>query len=340
MLVGAQYQEVARMREAIYGGTSLETRRFGKTDMDITRLGVGTYAIGGTGWEWSWGPQDDDQSVAAIRRALDMGINWIDTAAVYGFGHAEEIVAKALEGRSTRPYVFTKCSMLWDDNGQILRSMKADSVRLELEDSLRRLKVDVIDLYQIHWPVPEEEIEEGWATLARLKEEGKVRFIGVSNFNVEQMERCRRIAPIDTLQPPYSLVDRTVDADVLPYALAHDMGVIVYAPMMSGLLTGAMTRERAAGLPLEDWRSRNDEFMEPRLSRNLDLVEVLRSIGQRHGRSPGEVAIAWTLLNPAVTAAIVGVRNPDQLDGVLGAASLRLADEDRAEIEAFLRARP
>jgi aryl-alcohol dehydrogenase-like predicted oxidoreductase len=309
----------------------METRPFGMTGMEITPIGFGAWAIGGGNWEYGWGSQDDQQSIAAIHRALDLGINWIDTAAVYGLGHSEEMVARALDGMSQRPYVFTKCSMIWNDQREVGHSLKRDSLRRELEASLRRLRVDVIDLYQVHWPSPDPEIEEGWATLAEFKREGKVRHIGVSNFNVEQLQRAGAIAPVETLQPPYSLLERDAEAEILPYAREHNVGVIVYSPMASGLLTGAMTRERVAAMPQDDWRKHDAEFQEPRLSQNLELVERLRVIGERHGRSPGEVAIAWALHNPAVTAAIVGSRSPAQTEGVIGAGAFRLtADEVRA----------
>lgn len=311
----------------------METRPFGKTGMQITPIGFGAWAIGGGNWEFAWGPQDDEQSIAAIHRALDLGINWIDTAAVYGLGHSEEVVARALEGMAERPYVFTKCSMIWNDQREVSHSLKRDSLRRELEASLRRLRTDAIDLYQIHWPNPEPDIEEGWATLAEFKREGKVRHIGVCNFNVEQMERISAIAPIETLQPPYSLVHPEAGREILPYAGEHGLGVIVYSPMASGLLTGAITRERVAAMPEDDWRKRSPEFQEPRLSRNLALVERLRAVGERHGRSPGEVAIAWTLHHPAVTAAIVGARSAAQVEGIIGAADLRLTDDEVREIE-------
>lgn len=312
----------------------METRPFGKTGMEITPIGFGAWAIGGGNWEFGWGSQDDQQSIAAIHRALDLGINWIDTAAVYGLGHSEEMVARALDGMSQRPYVFTKCSMIWNDQREVGHSLKRDSLRRELEASLRRLRVDAIDLYQIHWPSPDPEIEEGWAALAEFKREGKVRHIGVSNFNVEQLQRAAAIAPVETLQPPYSLLERDVEAEILPYAREHNIGVIVYSPMASGLLTGAMTRERVAAMPQDDWRKHDAEFQEPRLSQNLELVERLRAIGERHGRSPGEVAIAWALHNPAVTAAIVGSRSPEQTEGVIGAGAFRLTDDEVSEIEA------
>src|SRR5437763_1285186 len=310
----------------------MKTRKLGNSDLKITSIGFGAWAIGGSGWEFGWGEQDDKQSVAAIHRALELGINWIDTAAVYGMGHSEEVVALALRtwpGR--RPYVFTKCGLRWDEQGYVHRSLNAASIRRECEDSLRRLKLDAIDLYQVHWPT--EELEEGWSAMARLQKEGKVRWIGVSNFNVEEMRRAQAIAPITSLQPPYSLVRRELEPETLPFCRSNGIGVIVYSPMASGLLTGAMTRERAASLPASDWRSRDIEFHEPRLSKNLALVERLRQVGDQYGRSPGEVAIAWALRNPAVTGAIVGARSAKQVEGNIGAADLRLTDDDIAEIE-------
>src|SRR5207248_3093519 len=253
------------------------------------------WAIGGGGWEFAWGAQDDRDSIAAIHEALDTGINWIDTAAVYGLGHSEEVVARALQGVQRRPYVFTKCSMVWDEHRAIGHRLKADSVRRECEASLRRLRVNAIDLYQVHWPEPDEDIEEGWATLAALQREGKVRYIGVSNFNVGQMRRAQAIAPITSLQPRYSLLHREVEAEVLPFAARKGIGVIAYSPMASGLLTGAMTRERIAGLPADDWRKRHPDFQESQLSHNLMLVRLLRAIGRLHGRTPAEVAVAWVL---------------------------------------------
>ncbi|MDQ2695615.1 MAG: aldo/keto reductase [Pseudomonadota bacterium] len=313
----------------------MHTRTLGNSDMQITPIGFGAWAIGGP-WAYGWGNQEDSESIAAIRRAVERGINWIDTAAVYGLGHSEEVVAKALEGVSPRPWVFTKCSLVWDDKGAVSNALKADSIRREVEDSLRRLRVEVIDLYQIHWPNPDPDIEEGWTALAELKREGKVRHIGVSNFSVGQMRRAQAIAPITSLQPPYSLLNRGIEAQILPFCQANDIGVIVYSPMASGLLTGAMTRERIHRLAQDDWRRNNPEFQEPRLSRNLKLVERLRQVGQRHGRAPGEVAIAWTLRQPAVTGAIVGARRPDQVEGFVAAAEFRLSEADIAEIEAGL----
>ena len=314
----------------------MERRKLGHSDLEITPIGVGAWAMGGNGWQWSWGPQHDNDSIAAIHAALDAGVNWIDTAPAYGLGHAEEVVARAVAGRATKPYIFTKCGRLWDEQGRLGSSLKAESIRRECEASLRRLRVETIDLYQIHWPEPDADVEEGWSTLAQLQAAGKARWIGVSNFSAEQMERARRIAPITSLQPPYSLLARNVEEAALPYCQQHGIGVIVYSPMYSGLLTGAMTRERAAHLAADDWRRRNPNFQEPLLSRHLALVERLRAIGQRHGRTPGEVAIAWTLAHPAVTGAIVGVRNARQVQGVIGAAGFRL---DAGELEEIAGAR-
>jgi aryl-alcohol dehydrogenase-like predicted oxidoreductase len=316
----------------------MQTKQLGNSDLYITPVGYGAWAIGGLGWQFAWGAQDDNDSIAAIHRALELGVNWIDTAAVYGLGHSEEVVSRAVKGWSgPKPYIFTKCGLRWDANGNVQKVLARESIRQEVEDSLRRLQVDVTDLYQIHWPPDPDspQLEEGWSTLADLKREGKVRWIGVSNFNVKQLRRAKAIAPITSLQPPYSLVNRGVEEDILPYCLREGIGVIVYSPMASGLLTGAMTRERAAKLPKDDWRSSDPEFCEPRLSRNLELVERLKEIAQRHGRSPGEVAIAWTLRNPAVTGAIVGARNARQANGVMRAGDLRLSDKEINEIEEF-----
>ncbi|HEY6673773.1 MAG TPA: aldo/keto reductase [Rubrobacteraceae bacterium] len=316
--------------------------KFGKTGMEITPIGFGAWAIGGGGWAAAWGPQDDDEAVGAIRRAVELGVNWVDTAAVYGLGHSEELVAQALKSvpDSERPYVFTKCSLVWDGEGDISNVLEKDSVKRECEESLRRLQTDVIDLYQIHWPRPDEYIEEGWEAMAELKDEGKVRHIGVSNFDVSQMERIGEIAPVETLQPPYNMLNRGVEEEILPYCGENDIGVIVYSPMRSGLLTGKMTPERVANLPSDDWRRNAQDFQEPRLSRNLELVELLEEIGADHGFSPGEVAIAWTLRQPAVTAAIVGGRRPDQVDGIIGAAELRLSEDELDRIESFLTQNP
>lgn len=315
----------------------MEKRRLGNSDLEITRVGVGAWAMGGGGWAFAWGPQDDRESIAAIHAALDRGVNWIDTAAVYGLGHSEEVVAKALEGRSARPYVFTKCERLWNERGEIRPSLKADSIRRECEASLRRLKAERIDLYQVHWPQPDEDVEEGWSTLVRLREEGKVRWIGVSNFNPQQMERCRRIAPVTSLQPPYSAVSPEIEEDILPYCEQHGIGVIVYSPMKSGLLAGRMTRERVANLPQDDFRRRAAAFQEPQFSRNLELAGLMGRVGARRGVTAGVVAIAWTLRHPAVSGAIVGMRSPEQAGEVLSALEFRLDAEEIAEIDRFLK---
>jgi aryl-alcohol dehydrogenase-like predicted oxidoreductase len=316
----------------------MQTRKLGNSDLYITSVGYGAWAVGGSGWQFAWGSQDDNDSIAAIHRGLELGVNWIDTAAVYGLGHSEEVVARALKSWSgPRPYVFTKCGQRWDTQGRVQKVLSADSIRSEVEDSLRRLDVDVIDVYQIHWPPDPDSpaLEEGWSTLAELKREGKVRWIGVSNFNVQQLRRARAIAPVTSLQPPYSMVHREIEDAILPYCLREGIGVIVYSPMASGLLTGAMTRERAANLPKDDWRRGHSDFTEPNLSRNLVLVDRLREIGKRHNCSAGEVATAWTLHHPAVTGAIVGARNAPQAEQVMRAGEVRLREEEVNEIEAF-----
>jgi aryl-alcohol dehydrogenase-like predicted oxidoreductase len=315
---------------------SVETprKKLGNSDLDLTTIGFGAWAIGGGDWAFAWGPQDDNDSIAAIHKALDLGINWIDTAAVYGLGHSEEVVAKALKSSSHKPYIFTKCAMVWDEKREITNSLK--QIRREVEDSLRRLQVDTIDLYQIHWPKPDEEIEEGWSTMADLQREGKVRWIGVSNFNVAQMERALKIAPITSLQPPYSMLNRAVETEILPFCKKNNIGVINYAPMHSGLLTGAMTKERVANLPQNDFRRNAKNYQEPQLSRNLAIADLLKQIGARHNVTAGVIAIAWTLHNPAITAAIVGGRNAKQVEGTIPAATFRLTESEYAEINAFL----
>jgi len=319
----------------------METRRLGDSDMELSRLGFGSWAAGGGGWEFAWGPQDDAASIAAIRRALQRGVNWIDTAAVYGLGHSEEVVARAVEGVSPRPFVFTKCSMPWDHQGTIGRSLRADSIRRECEASLRRLRTERIDLYQIHWPVADEgEMDEGWATLAALKREGKVRHIGVSNYGAGHLRRANAAAHVTSLQPRYSLLHRDVEAEILPACQELGIGVIAYSPMGAGLLTGAMTRVRVHALAADDWRRRNPDFHEPRLGRNLDLQALLVRIGERHGASAAAVAVAWVLRHPAVTGAIVGARSAAQVDGFVRAAEVRLVEEDLQEIHGFLQANP
>lgn len=335
-----------RGRCGIYSGdmtTTVSTpklRILGNSDMALTPVGFGAWAIGGGDWQYSWGPQDDKDSIAAIHKALDMGINWIDTAAVYGLGHSEEVVAKALKSTSRKPYVFTKCSLRWREDKSIYNSLNTASLAEELEASLRRLGVETIDLYQVHWPNPDAEIEEGWETLERFRKQGKVRWIGVSNFNVEQMKRAQKIAHITSLQPPYSMLRRAIETEILPFARANGIGVINYSPMLSGMLTGKMTAERVAAMPADDWRRRNPEFNEPRLSRNLRLVELLHEIGSGHGVTPGVVAVAWTLHHPAITAAIVGGRNARQVEETAAALTFRLGEDEYARINAFLEANP
>jgi len=310
----------------------------GNSDLHLTSIGFGAWAIGGGNWEFGWGAQDDASSVQAIHAALDAGVNWIDTAAVYGLGHSEEVVAKAVKGLSEKPLIFTKCSMRWDAERKIYRSLKAASVAEELENSLRRLGVEAVDLYQVHWPNPDEELEEGWAELAKLQKNGKIRWIGVSNFNVAQMRRAQAIAPITSLQPPYSMLRPAIEAEILPFCQENKIGVINYSPMVSGLLTGRMSAERVASMPADDWRRKAVEFNEPRLSRNLKLVELLRKIGSVHGVEPGVVAVAWTLHHPAITAAIVGGRSPEQVNGLAPALSFRLSEDEFGQIGAFLAA--
>ena len=315
---------------------NMKTKQLGNSDMFITPVGFGSWAIGGAGWQFGWGRQSDNDSVAAIHRALELGVNWIDTAAAYGLGHSEEVVSRALAvWPGKRPLVFTKCGLRWDAKGQVSRALNSASIRKECEDSLRRLNVEAIDLYQIHWPVDgANELEEGWGTMAQLKREGKVRWIGVSNFNVSQLKQAQAISSVASLQPPYCLVHPEVENEILPYCKDQGIGVIVYSPMASGLLSGAMTRERIATLPNDDWRKQHPDFREPRLTSHLALVDRLREVGRRHNCSPGAVAIAWTLRNPAVTGAIVGARKPKQVEDVVAAAEIQLTESDVAEIEA------
>jgi aryl-alcohol dehydrogenase-like predicted oxidoreductase len=314
----------------------MQTRRLGNSDLQITPLGIGAWAMGGAGWAFSWGAQDDDASIGAIHAALDKGINWIDTAAVYGLGHSEEVVGRAVKGLSNKPYIFTKCERRWGTDRVIYKSLKKASILEECENSLRRLNIDTIDLYQIHWPEPEEDIEEGWAACEELRKSGKVRYIGICNYNAAQMARIAKIAPITSLQPPYSIISPEIEESILPYCEANNIGVIVYSPMKSGILSGAMTRERVASMPEDDFRRRTPNYQEPLLTKNLNLAELLRNIGKKHGRTTGEVAIAWTLRNPVVTGAIVGMRSPAQVDGIIGAADFRLSDTEVAEIAAFM----
>jgi aryl-alcohol dehydrogenase-like predicted oxidoreductase len=321
-------------------------RNLGKSDLAITPIGFGAWAIGGGSWEFAWGPQDDSESIGAIQRAISLGVNWVDTAAVYGLGHSEEMVRRALADipKAERPYIFTKCTLIWDQARQISHNMQADSIRRECENSLERLGVDSIDLYQMHWPArngsPDGSspgsIEEALGAMADLKKQGKIRHIGVSNFTVEHLERAVKVTEIASLQPPYSMLRRAAEKELLPWCQSHGLGVIVYSPMLSGLLTGKMTKERVNSFPQDDWRRNNPEFKDPKLSKNLELVEELRDIGSRHGRAPGEVAIAWTLRNPVVTGAIVGGRSDKQVEGVIGAGMFRLSKDELSEIDSAL----
>lgn len=317
--------------------TTLATRRLGRSDLMLTRVGFGAWAVGGPG-QMGWGSQDDDESVAAIHRAVDRGINWVDTAAVYGFGHSEEVVGRAVRTlpRSDRPLIFTKCGLVWDEDGEH-PDMTPKSIRRECEDSLRRLDVEHIDLYQIHHPDENgPPIEEAWGTMLDLVEEGKVAVPGVSNFDTSLLDRCAAVGHVGSLQPPLSLINRDAAADLIPWCQRHDTGVIVYSPMQSGLLSGRFTRERAAALPEDDWRSRGAQFREPNLSRNLDLQEALRPVAQRHHTSVAAIAIAWTAAASGVTASIVGARSAEQVDGWVDAAGLELNDDDISEISTAL----
>jgi aryl-alcohol dehydrogenase-like predicted oxidoreductase len=319
----------------LFGGRKMRTNQLGDSDLQITPLGIGTWAMGGIGYQYSWGPQDDRDSIEAIHRALELGSNWIDTAPGYGKGHSEEIVAQAVKGWSgTKPYIFTKCGLRWDKQGNISNNLSSHSIQEECEDSLRRLQVEAIDLMQIHWPTGEmADLDEAWSTLARLQTEGKIRWLGVSNFSVQEMQHIKSIAPVTSLQPPYSLVRREVEVSILPFCHQERIGIIVYSPMYNGLLTGTMTRDRLRGLPDTDWRKFDPEFNEPNFSKNLRIVDRLKIVGDKYGRSAGEVAIAWTLCHPSVTGAIVGVRSARQAEGVMDASNLKLTSEDLAILE-------
>ncbi len=312
----------------------MDKKKLGNSDMELTPIGFGSWAIGGGDWQFSWGPQDDNDSIAAIHKALELGMNWIDTAAVYGLGHSEEVVARALKTSSHKPYIFTKCGLVWDEKRQVTNSLK--QIRREAEDSLRRLNLETIDLYQVHWPKPEEEIEEAWGVMAELQKEGKARWIGVSNFTVEQMKRVSKIAPITSNQPPYSMLNRAVESEILPFCETHNIGVINYAPMHSGLLTGAMSKQRVANFTSDDFRRNAKNYQEPLLSRNLAVAEFIGQIGKKHGVSAGVVAIAWTLHHSGITAAIVGGRNAKQVEGVIPATTFRLSEQEYSEIQSYL----
>ncbi len=312
------------------------TKRLGKSNLEISSVGLGAWAIGGP-WEWGWSDQNDDDSVNTIHKALDSGINWIDTAPIYGFGHSEEIIGQVLKETSHKPFIFTKCGFFWGEDKKEFPSLKRDTILKEVDNSLMRLGIDAIDLYQIHWPNPEQDIEEAWETLAEIKETGKIRYIAVSNFSAEQMKRIANIAPLTSNQPPYSLIARRVEKEILPYCQENNIGVLCYSPMGSGMLTGKMTRERAANLPHDDWRNKKSDFKEPKLSRNLELVGLLRSIGEEHHVNPGAVAIAWTLANSAVTASIVGLRKPQQVQDALDGGNLELSLTELDTINAFFK---
>ncbi len=318
----------------------METRKLGYTDLQLTRIGLGTWAIGGGGWDYGWGPQDDARSLATIDRALELGINWIDTAAVYGLGHSEEIVGQAVAGRRHDVIIATKCGLVWDEGSTSpYGRLTAQSVRQEAEDSLRRLDIDVIDLYQIHWPDPEEQIEEAWTAIAELIQEGKVRYGGVSNFSVAQLDRIRPIHPVASVQPPYNMLAREIEEDLLAYCAENDIGVITYSPMMSGLLTGKYDRDSIEALADDDWRKESTQFTEPELTANLKLIEGLQPIAQRSGKTVAQLAIAWVLRRPEVTGAIVGARRPDQIEETVRAGEWQLSEEDLAEVESLLKER-
>jgi aryl-alcohol dehydrogenase-like predicted oxidoreductase len=310
-----------------------EMRKLGRSGPEISTVGFGAWAAGGP-WKVGWGPQSDDDSIAAIRRSIELGCNWIDTAAIYGLGHSEEVVGRALQGLDrSSVIVATKCGRVPDETGTPHSDLRPQSIREQLDDSLRRLQMDYVDLFQIHWPDNETgtTLEESWATMAALQSEGKTRFLGVSNFNVDQLQRCEAVCHIDSLQPPYSLLRREIEADALPWCLEHGVGVIVYSPMQAGLLSGIFDAGRLAE---DDWRRRNPFFQEPQLSKNLSFVDRLRPIAERHGKTVGQLAIAWTLAHPAVTAAIVGARRPEQVDQNAGAMGWVLTPDELNEIEA------
>jgi aryl-alcohol dehydrogenase-like predicted oxidoreductase len=317
----------------------MRTKQLGHTDLHLTVIGLGSFALGGGGWKFSWGPQDDRDSADAIVRAVDLGVNWIDTAPVYGFGHAEEVVGLALKRCRRKPLIATKCGSRWDADGNIFRRLHKASVQEEAEASLRRLGVDVIDLYQVHWPQPEEDIQEGWDAMARLVKAGKVRYLGVSNFTVAHMERVQPIHPIASLQPPYNMLRREIEAEILPYCARHHIGVVAYSPMQKGLLTGKFSVARVRNLPPDDHRRNDPMFTEPQLSVNLQLVQDLERLAKEHGMSVAELALAWVLRRPEVTAAIVGARRPSQIEETIGAADKVLPPETVQAIESLLNTR-
>jgi aryl-alcohol dehydrogenase-like predicted oxidoreductase len=315
----------------------MKTRKLGNTDLELTVIGLGTWAQGGAGWKFGWGPQDDAQSIAAIHQAIDHGINWIDTAAVYGLGHAEEVLGKALKGMSERPTVATKCARTWDHEGNIVKLQSKESVKREVEDSLKRLQLDVIDLYQVHWPEPEEQILEGWEAMTELVAEGKVRYIGVSNYSVAQMDLISSIQPPASLQPPYSMIKPDFEKDLLPYCESNHIGVVCYSPMYKGLLSGKVSKERVANFPQNDHRKHDPNFNEPLLTKHLDMVAELTAVAQELGITPAQLAIAWTLRWPAVTSAIVGARNPQQLVETIAAGEIELSEDVIQKIDSLIQ---
>jgi aryl-alcohol dehydrogenase-like predicted oxidoreductase len=316
----------------------MQLRKLGYTDLQLTTVGLGTWAIGGP-WQFGWGPQDDDEAIAAILASLETGINWIDTAPAYGLGHSEELVGKALKQTSKKPIIATKCSLLWNNKKEKVSCLKAQSVRQECLDSLERLGIETIDLYQIHWPEPEEDLEQAWEEMARLAEEGKIRYLGVSNFNVEQIERIHKIHPVASLQPPYSMLHRQVEDELLACCAQNDIGVVAYSPMQRGLLTGKFSPERLASLPLDDHRRANADFHEPRFTATLELVEQLKPIAERNGKTLAQLSISWVLRRPEVTAAIVGARKPEQILETAPASDWDLNEEDIEQIEQLLAER-
>jgi len=316
----------------------MQRRKLGYTDLKLTTIGLGTWAIGGP-WQFGWGPQDDGEAIAAILKALDLGVNWIDTAAIYGCGHSEELVGKALKQTRIRPIIATKCGLLWDEKREKVNCLKSQSIREECHASLKRMGVEGIDLYQIHRPEPDSDIEQAWEEMARLQEQGKVKHIGVSNFSVTQLDRIRKIATVASLQPPYNMLRREVEDELLGYCAENNIGVVAYSPMQRGLLTGKFSQERLAGLPLDDHRRRIPEFQEPQFSAALQLVDLLRPIAERNGRTLAQLAISWVLRRSEVTAAIVGARRPEQIAETAAASDWTLAQEDIEEIEQLLAER-
>jgi len=317
----------------------MQTRHLGNTDLELTTIGLGTWALGGAGWEYSWGPQDDRQSIETIHHCLDVGVNWLDTAPVYGLGHSEEVVGKALKGLSQKPIVATKCGRTWKENEELAFDLTPDGLRDQLENSLRRLQIETIDLYQIHWPVPDEQLEEAWGTLSNFVKEGKVRYLGVSNFSMNQIKRIMDIHPVASLQPPYSIIVNKAEKDLLPFCGEHDIGVVCYSPMYKGLLTGKMTRERLNNLPDSDHRTRDPQFREPLFKYNLALVEGLRGIAENRGVSVAQIALAWVLRRPEVTSAIAGGRKRKQIEETAAAGDIELTQEEVGVIDTLIKKR-